>query len=166
MPAAWRWEASVLCIAGRGPLDDASAEMLAQLLRKHGLGSRALPHAAVSRAGLASLDVSQVAMICLSYLELEGAVSHLRYLLRRVRRRAPGIPVLVGLWPDEAEILKDDRLRAAVGADYYASTMRDAVEACLEAAHGGAAAQTGLRCGSEPSHPQITLAPGPTTRQL
>ncbi|MBV9247625.1 MAG: AI-2E family transporter [Acetobacteraceae bacterium] len=144
MPAAWRWEASVLCIAGRGPLDDASAEMLAQLLRKHGLGSRALPHAAVSRAGLASLDVSQVAMICLSYLELEGAVSHLRYLLRRVRRRAPGIPVLVGLWPDEAEILKDDRLRAAVGADYYASTMRDAVEACLEAAHGGAAAQTGL----------------------
>ena len=35
--------------------------------------------------------------------------------------------------PEQA-ILTDDRLRAAVGADVYTSSLREAVEACLEAA--------------------------------
>jgi predicted PurR-regulated permease PerM len=130
----WRVEAPVLCVAGRGPLDEAAAAMLAQLLRKHGLGARVMPYGAVSRGSLASLDLSGTAMVCLSYLELGGGISHLRYLLRRLKARAPGIPVLVGLWPTEAEILRDDRLRSAVGADYYASSLHDAVEACVEAA--------------------------------
>ena len=74
-------------------------------------------------------------MVCLSYLELMGSLSHLRYLVRRLRRRLPEVPILVGFWPDEAEVLKDDRVRAAIGADYYTSSLHDAVEACLEAAY-------------------------------
>ena len=49
LPAAWRGQAPVLCIAGRGPLDEAAASMLAQLLHKNGLKARVLPHDAVSR---------------------------------------------------------------------------------------------------------------------
>jgi hypothetical protein len=41
---------------------------------------------------------------------------------------------MVGLWPAEQAILTDDRLRAAVGADFYVSSLREAVEGCLEAA--------------------------------
>jgi hypothetical protein len=48
----------------------------------------------------------------------------------------PGAPILVGLWPAEEAVLRDDRLRAAVGADYYATSLREAVTACLEAARG------------------------------
>jgi hypothetical protein len=55
-------------------------------------------------------------------------------LLRRLRQRLPTAKLLVGLWPAEQAILTDDRLRAAVGADIYTSSLRDAVEACLEAA--------------------------------
>src|ERR1700761_7857315 len=43
LPAAWRGPAPVLCIAGRGPLDEAAASMLAQLLHKSGLKGRGLP---------------------------------------------------------------------------------------------------------------------------
>lgn len=136
LPEAWRGDGAVLCVAGRGPLDEAAAAMLAQLLTKHGLGSRVEPHHAVSRSGIASLDVSGVAMVCISYLEITGTPSHLRYLLRRVRQKVPGAPILVGLWPAEEAVLRDDRLRAAVGADYYATSLREAVTACLEAAHG------------------------------
>jgi hypothetical protein len=64
-----------------------------------------------------------------------GSPSHLRYLVRRLRRWLPEVPILVGFWPDEAQILKDDRVRAAIGADYYTSSLHDAVEACLEAAY-------------------------------
>ena len=36
----WREGTPVLCIAGRGPLDETAARMLAQLLGKHGIGAR------------------------------------------------------------------------------------------------------------------------------
>jgi hypothetical protein len=132
---AWRCDTPVLCIAGRGPLDEPVAAMLAQLLGKHGLGARIAPHEAVSRHAIGTLETDGIAMLCISYLHLEGSLSHLRYLIRRLRRRVPGAQVMVGLWPAEAEILKDDRLRAALGADYYASSLHEAVECCLEAAH-------------------------------
>jgi predicted PurR-regulated permease PerM len=134
LPAIWRGAAPVLCIAGRGPLDEAAASMLSQLLHKNGLKARVLPHDAASRMGIATLDGEGVAMVCLVYLEIGGAPSHLRYLLRRLRQRMPAAKLLVGLWPVEQAILTDDRLRAAVGADFYTSSLREAVEACLEAA--------------------------------
>ena len=108
--------------------------MLGQVLQKNGIGTRVLPHEAVSRANIAHLDVQNVRMICLCYLELSGAPSHLRYLLRRLRQRLPEARLLVGLWPTDQAILTDDRLRAAVGADIYTSSLRETLEACLDAA--------------------------------
>jgi predicted PurR-regulated permease PerM len=134
LPLAWRGKAPVLCIAGRGPLDEAAASMLAQLLHKNGLRARVLRHQAASRTHIGALDGEGVAMVCLCYLEIGGAPSHLRYLLRRLRQRLPAARLLVGLWPAEQAILTDDRLRAAVGADLYTCSLREAVEACLEAA--------------------------------
>ncbi|QGY00890.1 AI-2E family transporter [Methylobacterium mesophilicum SR1.6/6] len=134
LPEAWRGEAPVLCVAGRGPLDEASSAMLAQLLRKHGLGARVTPYQAVSREGIRDLDLSGVAMVCISYLDISGNPAHLRYLLERLKRRAPGVPVLVGLWPVGEKVLTDAALGRAVGADVYVSSLRDGVEACLRAA--------------------------------
>ena len=108
--------------------------MLSQLLHKSGLKARVLQHEAASRLRIGTLDGEGVAMVCLCYLEIGGAPSHLRYLLRRLRQRLPNARLLVGLWPAEQAILTDDRLRAAVGADVYTSSLREAVEACLEAA--------------------------------
>ncbi len=134
LPPAWRSKAPVLCIAGRGPLDECAASMLSQLLHKNGLKARVLHHEAASRLNIGTLDGEGVVMVCLCYLELGGTPSHLRYMLRRLRQRLPAAKLLVGLWPSDQAILTDDRLRAAVGADVYTSSLREAVEACLEAA--------------------------------
>ena len=56
LPESWRGEAPIMCIAGRGALDEAASTMLAQLLRKHGLGARVVPHEAVSRSNIIGLD--------------------------------------------------------------------------------------------------------------
>jgi len=136
LPEAWRGEAPVLCIAGRGPLDEASSAMLAQLLRKHGLGARIVSHEAVSRDRIRELDLSGVAMVCISYLDISGNPAHLRYLLERLKRRAPDMPVLVGLWPVGEKVLTDAAIGRQVGADVYVSSLRDAVEACLKATQG------------------------------
>jgi predicted PurR-regulated permease PerM len=132
----WRTEGAVMCIAGRGPLDEAAAEMLAQLLGKHGLGTRLVPHQEVSRRAILNLDMTGVQMVCISYLEISGTPAHLRYLLRRLKQKAPKAPVVVGLWPAEDAVLKSETMRATLGADYYVSSMRDTVVQCLKIATG------------------------------
>jgi predicted PurR-regulated permease PerM len=130
----------ILSIGGKGPLDEAAAAMLAQLLAKHGLGARVVTYESVSRERIASLDVPGTSMICITYLELSGTPSHLRYLVRRLRRKLPDAPILVGLWSSEAEVLSEPRARAIIGADHYSTSLHDAVTCCLRAARQAAAA--------------------------
>ena len=73
-------------------------------------------------------------MVCISYLDISGSPAHLRYLLERLKRRAPGMPVLVGLWPVGEKVLTDAALGRQIGADVYVASLRDGVEACLKAA--------------------------------
>jgi hypothetical protein len=134
----WRGPSAVLCIAGRGPLDEAAAAMLTQLLQKHGVGARLARYDAVSRTNLAALDAAGVMMLCISYLEISGNPAYLRYLLERLRQRFPRLPILVGLWPAADPVLKDPALRSEIGADHYTTTLREAVEICVEAARGRA----------------------------
>jgi predicted PurR-regulated permease PerM len=138
LPPPWQSEAPVMCIAGRGSLDEAPAAMLAQLLGKHGLDAQVVPYTAVSRSNILSLDVEGVAMICISYLDISGNPAHLRYLLRRLRQRVPDAPILVGLWPADDAVLRDEALRGAIGADHYVTSLREAVAACLEEARRAA----------------------------
>lgn len=135
LPPEWAGAAPVLCVAGRGALDEAACTMLVQLLGKHGLQARVVSQDAASRARIASLDVSGVAMVCVSYIEAGGSPSPLRYMMRRLRQRLPAAPVLVGLWHADAALLGDERLRAMVAADHYVTSLREAVNACLAAAH-------------------------------
>lgn len=135
----WQDGKAVLCIAGRGPLDEIVAGMLDQLLRKQGLQARMMPHETVSRAHIRSFDVRDAAMICIFYLDIGGNPAHLRYLLRRLRERLPAVPLLVGLWPAHDPILSDPRLRQLLEADYYVSTLQEAVRACVAEARGTAA---------------------------
>ncbi len=135
LPPAWQDPAPVLCVAGRGPLDEAASAMLVQLLGKHGLGARLTPYEAASRDQIERLDVTGVAMVCISYLDISGSPAHLRYLMQRLRRKLPkGTPILVGLWPAEEAALTDQVIQKEIGADYFTSSLRDAVDACLKAA--------------------------------
>ena len=150
LPREWQSESAVLCIAGRGPLDEAASEILAQLLHKHGFGAQVLPYEAASRTNIARLNAAGVAMICVSYLEISGSPSHLRYLMQRLRNRLPGRPILVGLWPAEDAVLKNPRIRSVVGADDYTTSLHTAVEACIRHARAEA---------DMVSRPEIAAAP-------
>jgi len=88
--------------------------------------------------------VEGVAMVCISYLEITGGPAALHYLVRRLRQRVPGIPILVGLWPSEDAVLKDDRVRAVIGADYFTTSLREALDTCIVVAHQKAEAACSL----------------------
>jgi len=126
----WRNPKPILCIAGRGPLDEAASTALAQLLAKHNLGARLIPHTAVSQDELATLDEPGTAMICLSYLDLNADPHRLRHLLERLQEKLPQAEILVGLWPRNTE---KPPLETHSGARHYVSTLHEAVETCLAA---------------------------------
>jgi predicted PurR-regulated permease PerM len=131
----WQTETPVLCVAGRGALDELAARMLAQLLGKHGLKARIVPHEAVSRTRIAELDAAGVAMMCVSFINLGGSTARLRYLLRRLRERQPAARLLLGLWPAQDTDVLDGDLRRALAADFYVTSLREAVRMCVAEAH-------------------------------
>ena len=132
LPPHWTGEAPVLCVGGRGPLDDAAAAMAAQILGKHGLPARVAQHDAVARAALPSLDVDGVALIVVSYMEATGSPAHLRSLLRRLRRRVPAAPLFLALWSADLPPDPDRDLRSIEGSDDQASLLRDVVVLCVD----------------------------------
>jgi predicted PurR-regulated permease PerM len=123
----------VACVAGRGPFDDVVSAMLAQLLAQRGVVSRRIPHTFASREMIAQLDLSSVKVITVSYLELEGAPAHFRYLIRRLRQRAPHASLIAGLWPQGEVVMTDAQVQKALGADRYFASLREAIDAALAA---------------------------------
>jgi len=138
LPAVWRSPTPVLCVAGRGLLDEAVASMLCQLLSKHGIGARIAPYEAATRGNINLLETGQVAMVCVSYLDISGKRAHLRYLLQRLRQRMPTTPIVVGLWPSDDPGMPEPNIRAEIGADYYTRTLHEAVEICVRVASASA----------------------------
>ena len=130
----WREPGAVLCLAGRGVLDDAVTAMLSQLMEKRGFGARRIEHEAASRARIAGLDIERAKLICISYLEIGGTPSHLRYLVRRIAARAPGVPILVGMWPEGEAALSNLEIQRVLGADHYVGSLTQAVEVALDIA--------------------------------
>ena len=133
----------ILCVAGKGSLDELASRMLAQLLHRRGLGARIVAFEAASRGGVASLDLSEIALVCITYVEIFGTPPHLRYLIRRLRGKLPTAPFLVGFWAPEAGVARDAEARALIGADYYSTCLQETVDCCARAADH--AAKTGER---------------------
>ena len=149
LPEQWRTERSVLCVSGRDPLDGIVVSMLAQLLRKHGLGAKPVLQDEVSRLAIGRLETTGVAMVCVAYAELNGSPPHMRYLLRRVRQRFPSRPILVGFWNPSDPILSDAAAQGMAGAAMVASSFHDAVTKCLEEARRAEEPEKGQGAGGE-----------------
>ena len=113
--------------------------MLAQLLRKHGLGA---PRRA-ARGGVAlehrSASTSRASRWCACPTSRSAATRRTCAIsCGACASRSRDAPILVGLWPAEEAVLTDESLRAAIGADYYVTSLREALKAALEAARAAA----------------------------
>jgi predicted PurR-regulated permease PerM len=133
----WREGTPVLCIGTRTPLDEAVATMLAQLLKKHGIGARCEARDALAMDHIFRLETAGVLLVCLSCLDV-SRLTEVRYLVRRVRRKPSDVLILAGFWgPRENTIGANDTTSKdleSVGADLYATSLRQAVDVCIEAA--------------------------------
>jgi predicted PurR-regulated permease PerM len=152
VPAAWR-EKAVLCVAGRGSLDEAAAAMLAQLLGMQGIGARVVSSEEVSAANIIRLDVAGVQMACLCYLE-PGGFTSARYLARRLRRKLPRMKILVGFWTmTDEDAARRDALQQTV-ADVVATSLQEAVDRIVAVARDATVALE-----AAPSRPDLRVHP-------
>jgi len=126
--------AAVACVAGRDPFDQTVSTMLSQLLMQRGQSTRLITNDMVSRDAIANLDLSGIETVVISCLEISGSPAYLRFLIRRVRQRAPTARIILGLWPDGAETAGNTNSQQTVGADQYVGSLDAAVTAILGSA--------------------------------
>ena len=131
LPPEWQGEHPILCVAGRSLLDEAAAIMLGQLSTAHGLKARVEAADALSTANIFRLDTAGVAIVCLIYMDVSSP-AHMRYSVRRLRRKLPKATIVLGCW------LKDMDPAAL-------ETLREGAKADLAAAKSGRGGQTMYR---------------------
>jgi predicted PurR-regulated permease PerM len=119
----------VACVAGHGAFDEAVTSMVVQLLQQRGIEARTIQHGDVGRETIGGLDLTGVTTIMVSYLELNGSPAQLRYLVRRLRAKAPQSRIVVGLWPQGEAALTDAGIQRELGADSYVGSLSAALDA-------------------------------------
>ncbi len=100
MSEAWRQPGAVLCIPGRGQLDDLAATMAAQVMAQAGFGAQSESNLALDAAATSqdAMEPAQVRLCCLSVLDQGSSVAAIQYFIRRIQKQMPGVAVVIGLW--------------------------------------------------------------------
>lgn len=124
----------VVCIGARSQLDEAAALMLSQILEKHGLAADALPPTTLSTTGMERLAERGPALICLCYIGPHNA-AHVKYALRRLRRRVPMAILVFGQLSEVSSSLAD--IQGPLLADEVETCFRSICRVCLKFAEKG-----------------------------
>jgi len=133
LPLEWQAECPLLCIAGRSLIDEAAAIILGQLTAAHGLGARIEGPESFSTANIFRLETAGVAAICLIYLDV-GTPAHMRFAIRRLRRRAPKALIILVCCAREITSETLEGLRDNARADLAVADLTEAARQCIEAA--------------------------------
>jgi predicted PurR-regulated permease PerM len=141
LPPEWQGEHPVLCVAGRSLIDEAAAIMLGQLSTSHGIAARVEAAEVLSTANVFRLETTGVAIVCLIYMDASGP-AHMRYSVRRLRRKLPEAIIVLGCWMKDMDPGALEKLRDSAKADLAAASLGEALKLCIEATGLEGPAQT------------------------
>lgn len=121
---------SLVCIGGRGEIDDAAAAMAAQVLEIQGASVSVAAHQALEPSHFGGLALEGVDTVVLAYLN-SSSLAQARHAVRRLKRRSPKLRVglLVPIEPDgdrRVGITEDN-----TGADFVTTTIAETVRRAL-----------------------------------
>lgn len=121
----------VLCVGGRGELDDAAAAMLVQVLAVQGAEAVPGSFSDLEPVNIRNLGLERYDSIVIGFLNPDST-RHARIQIRRLKRTRPGLRVGLVFWSDAEGPAKpaapeDGRLQA----DFIAWSMKEAVQGAL-----------------------------------
>ena len=126
-----RVEGTVLCIPGLGLLDETVAIPFAQLLRREGIPAEAKETETLSMSKLFALELKDVGFICLCYLE-HATPAQLHYASRRLRRKAPGLSILVCILNETEQTSDGDPQQLPEGVEFLQGSLSAGVKRVSE----------------------------------
>jgi hypothetical protein len=106
--------------------------MMSHLCKVHGLSARVEGSHTLSTANIFGLDVTGVALVCLSHLDSANP-AHMRYAVRRLRRKVPRAKIVLAVWMSNE---KPDAALDSAKADAIVVSLREAVRRCIDEASG------------------------------
>ncbi len=118
----------MVCVAGRNELDQAAALLLVNVLRME----RHIDIGAPLSADALSADTAyfpffkDASVVCLSLISTSSP-ARARFLVRRIRRRAPRARILVGFWGSRTREAVSEEMARAISVQAVAFSLRDAV---------------------------------------
>ena len=142
-PAPWRSEAAILCLPGRGQLDDLAAAMAVHALRTAGFGARTEANAVLSARFDERTSLPASRLCCLSVLEDGSNVAAIQYFLRLMRKRRPGAILVIGLWHADRDSALLGALRASGGDEHVVLSLGELVAFCQATVGRQAVRETG-----------------------
>src|SRR4029077_8623752 len=87
---------------------------------------------ALSTTNIFRLETAGVAIVCLVYLDASGP-AHMRYSVRRLRRKLPKATIILGCWVKDIDLAALEGLRDNAKADLVAAPLGEATKLCIEA---------------------------------
>ncbi|TPM02615.1 AI-2E family transporter [Mesorhizobium sp. B2-3-7] len=123
---------SVLCIGGRGDLDDVAAAMLAQVISIEGADCVAASHRDLLPARIRKLPLEARDAVVVGFLNRDS-FKHAVFVVRRLRRLAPRARIGIALWHDTHDKPREDTagLAEQLEADFVAFNVVDCVTGAL-----------------------------------
>lgn len=125
-PPAASGRPRVLCVGARWEIDTLAAEMLVHALAHAGISARVEPATAVAADHIHRLDLQGIEVLCLSTFSATPE-AQVRNIARRLKRSAPGLHIVAGLWNAPPALL-DAGATAGLGVDAVASTATELVQ--------------------------------------
>ena len=113
-------------------------------LEREGIGARAEPAGALSMAQIFSWDTKDVALVCLCYIE-NVTPAQIRYAVRRIRRRAPDVFIIVALLAGAGGVEGKD---LSANTDLVQDSLRSVIDKILELAHGPPRMEASAECAT------------------
>ncbi|WP_161607319.1 AI-2E family transporter [Methyloferula stellata] len=121
---------SVMCLAGQSLLDKAACDISGQVLAESNIPSRIEGPSALTTSGIFGLNADGAKAICIFYMDHRSKAA-IRYSVRRLRKKFPGMPIAVCLWgaTDLASMVEVAKADANLGS------LREVIDFCENAMH-------------------------------
>ncbi len=120
---------SILCVGGRGAMDDAAAAMLSQVLKVQGASVATVGHTALPGRDVQALLADGIDTVLVTFLN-GNSKSHARQIVRRLKRSRPALRV--GVVMPMADGQRNKQIEAdEIDADFVSPTITQAVRSAL-----------------------------------
>lgn len=124
---AGQYDRCIMCLPARDPADEIAAMMLAQVLEHEGYCAEYVSVDRLASEYLELVEKKGAQVVIISALP-PAAVTHARYLVKRLRNRFPELRIIVGLWTVEGNLERARERLSSAGATRVTASVEDAVE--------------------------------------